>query len=97
MSADVGRKLQSCREEEHENAREHMPFHQTHLINWLAQQQVISRVSIESHAGSIKATQSFLFFLCTINLPNHRILTAATIILQVAKELKNEAPFLHST
>jgi hypothetical protein len=93
MSADVGRKLQSCREEEeeHENAQEcsdpnlslqknppslpqkqrkYMPFHKHP-----SDQQLVSsttsdfRVSIESHAESTKATQSFLSFLCTIIFP----------------------------
>jgi hypothetical protein len=47
-----------------------MPFNKTHLINWLAQQQLISEFQLRvSHAGSTKATQSFLFFLCTIFFP----------------------------
>jgi len=78
--------------------KKHMPFNENPSDQLDSSTTSDFRVSIESHAGSSKATQSFSF-LSMHDLPNHRILTAAAIIilLQVAKKLTNEAPFPHFT
>jgi hypothetical protein len=79
MSTDVGRKLQSCREEEEEedeNAqtltshplkkqKKHMQFNKTHLDQLVSSTTTDFRVSIESHAGSTKVSPKLPFSFYT--------------------------------
>jgi hypothetical protein len=67
MSTDVGRKLQSCREEEEEEDENAQTLTSPHknktntchsikpiLINWLAQQQLISEFQLRVMQGQLR-------------------------------------------